>query len=300
MRHRLIPVLVLLLIVTACAPAPEPEPVAEPEAAPMDDAAAIDAIRMAYMEAYNAGDAAGVAALFTSENAWYLPADGSANDGDGIEAAIAASLATGSPMATIETADTVVMGDYAVSRGNWMVEMTPEGADPMSFGGNYMSSYLKAEGDWKINVLLTNYDAPPVEGMPAAPAPERTMPEMAGGAMAGLLASYVDHYNQGHGDVVAGMYGPDAVSAFADTPTATGRDAVAAYFAGSMVEGGELAIHQVGEIDLGDGWYLGGGWFQLTMPDGGREGHWMTVASTDAEGNMMIQWGITNAVHGGM
>ena len=281
-------------------PEPEPEPVAEPEAMPMDDAAAIDAIRVAYQEAYNAGDAAAVAALFNGETAWYLPADGSANEGAAIETALAESLAMGSPTANIVTADTVVMGDNAVSRGSWTVTMTPEGGEAMSFGGNYMSANQKVDGEWKINVLLTNYDAPPAEGLPAAPAPERNMPDMADTAMAGVLASYVEHYNQGHGDVVAGMYGEDAVSAFADYPLATGRDAIAAYFADTLVEGAELAIHQVGEVDLGDGWYLGGGWFQITMPEGGREGHWATVASTDADGNMVIQWGITNTVHGGM
>jgi len=302
MRSRSLLVLLVFLITVACGPAaaPEPEPVAEPEAAPMDNAAAVEAVAGAYMEAYNAGDAAGVTALFAGDNAWYLPADGGAHQGPAaIEAALTEAMA-GSPMATIENADIVVMGDYAVSRGSWTVETTPEGAETISAGGNYMTSYQNVDGEWKIGVVLTNYDAPPAEGMPAAPAPERNMPDVTDGAMAGLLASYADHYNQGHGDVVAGMYGADAISAFADNPMATGRDAIAAYFAGSMVDGAQLELHQVGEVDLGDGWYLGGGWFRIAATDGGREGHWMTVVNTDADGNMMIQWGITNVLHDGM
>lgn len=302
MRCRAFSLVALLLMVVACGPAaePAPEPAAEPEAAPMSDTDAIDAIRVAYQDAYNAGDAAGVAALFNGDTAWYLPADGSANQGAAIETALANSLATGSPTATIDTAETVVMGDYAVSRGGWTVAMTPEGGEAMSFGGNYMTAFQRVDGAWKINVLVTNYDAPPAEGLPAAPAPERSLPDLTESAMAGVLASYAEHYNQGHGDVVAGMYAEDAVAAFGDAPLATGREAIAAYFAATMVEGAQLTIHQVGEVDLGDGWYLGGGWFRTTVPGGQREGHWMTVASTDADGNMTIRWGITNVLHGGM
>lgn len=299
MKRPLLPVLALLLLVVSCAPAPEPEPAVEP-AAPTP-AEAIDGVRAVYQDAYNAGDAAAVAALFT-EDAWYLPAEGSVNRGAGaIEAALAASMATGSPQATIATLDTMVLGDSAMSRGTWGIEMTAEGAESRAFGGHYMTAFQNVDGEWKISSLMTNFNAPPVEGMPAAPAPERTTPDLADSPIAAAIATYMERYNAGDAAGVAAMYAEDAVVAFADAPLVEGREAIAANFTTSMAALGspQLTIHEVGGVDLGDGWYGSGGWFETTSGAGNRQGHWMSLMRTDADGNRLTHWAITNLVHGG-
>jgi hypothetical protein len=62
----------------------------------------------------------------------------------------------------------------------------------------------------------------------------------------------------------------------------------------------QLTIHTIGAEDLGDGRYGAGGWYEITSEAGRREGHWMTLVVTAADGSQQIEWGITNAIHTGM
>jgi len=306
MRFRLAPLLVLLLIVTACAPAPEPEPEPAADAEPVAaaDTAALDAIRVAYMEHYNLGDADMVAELFT-DDAVSLLADGGVRLGrEAIQADLTQALA-GAPTLGIETDDTMVMGDHAVTRGQYTVEMAPEGSDPVAFGGQFISSFRRVDGEWKIRALMGNYDAPPAAGLPSVGPPEEAMEELTDSPTAALTASYVEHFNLGHPEVVAGMYAADAVAAFANQGVAVGNVAIESALTERIAMGSpQLTIHQVGYEDFGDGWALNGGWYEITATTDAGEvhqiGNWLTLVGTDEDGTQKIQWAITNTMNSDM
>jgi ketosteroid isomerase-like protein len=295
MRSRLAPVLALLLIITACAPAPAPEP--EPE---MDEAAVVAAILDDYVVHYNLGHADMVADFYT-DTAVALLASGSVNMGrEAIQVSIELAMANG-PTLSIESADTMVMGDNAVSRGSYSVEIAAEGADPVSFGGSYMTRFERVDGEWKISAGLSNYDGPPAEGVPSAPAldsPE--VPEdMTEGPLVTFAASYVEHFNMGHPAVVAAMYADDAVAAFADGPLLEGNAAIEAALTERADGVAQLAIHVISADDLGDGWHFGGGRYEVTDEDEQSQvGNWIGLVSTDEDGTHKFVWAISNMVHG--
>ena len=304
MRSRLVPVLIFLLLASACAPAPEPAPEPEPEAAPMDDAAAVDAVREAYMTHYNLGHADMVADLFTDDGV-YLPADSGVHMGrEAILAALTEQL-EGGPQVAIVTGDTMVRGDYAVVRGSYSVAVAAEGAEPMSSGGYFMTGFRRVDGDWKIGALLSNYDATPAEGTPSMAPPAEVPEELMDSPTAEIATYYATHYNMGHPGMVASVYAEDAVYAPADATLVEGRAAVEAALTESMAMGSpQLTIHQVGSWDLSDGWFLGGGWYEVTATtDDGetvRAGNWMNVVRPDEDGSQKIHWAIANATHDGM
>jgi len=300
MEIRLTPLLILLLIVTACAPAaPEPEP--EAEAAPIDDAAAVAALSDEYVLHYNLGHADVVADMYTAD-AVALLADGSVSMGrEAIQAALEVAMASG-PTLSLEAADSMVMGDAAVVRGSYSVEIAAEGADPVSFGGNYISGFARVDGEWKLSAVLGNYDAPPGENVPSAPAPTETPEDMTDGPFVAFAASYAEHFNMGHPTVVAAMYADDAVAAFADGPLLEGNAAIEADLTERADGSTQLAIHVIGSEDIGDGWHFGGGWYEATASteDGEQSqvGNWIGLLSTDADGTHKFVWAVSNLLHG--
>lgn len=298
MKFRLSALVGVLLMVVACAPEPAPAP--EPEAPPMTDEQAIDALRAAYAEHYNLGHADVVADLY-AEDAALLPADGSVNLGRPAIAAALAQELTMSPTLSIADAETMVMGDSAVEIGTYSVSMaTPEGGEPMGSSGSYLTVFQRVGDAWKIGVLIGNNDAPPTAGMPAGAMPMEVPPDLVDSPVAGLTAAYAEHFNLGHADVVAGLYDEDAVAAFADSPMAEGRDAIAAALAERMAMGSpQITIHTVDVTDLGGGWFASGGWYEITATVDGAasmsSGKWLTLVRTDADGTQRIHWAVTNA-----
>ena len=297
MTCRAVAVLAIICAVAACAPEPAPEPEPTPEAAPMDDEAAIAALGAAYVENYNAGNVDEVAALF-AEDAFSLPANSSVSQGrEAIAAALSAGIA-GNPTLRIDTADTMVMGDWAASRGSYGIEMAPEGGAPISLTGSYMTMLQRVDGDWKISLATSNYDAPPPEGVSSAAAPESRPDEMADSPLAEVTGFYADHFNMGHAAVVTRAYTEDAVTAFADAPVAEGSAAIEAALERRMqLDSPQLTIHTVGANDLGDGWVVVGGWYEIETGDGTRVGNWVVLASTAEDGSKKFHWTLTNVRH---
>ncbi len=159
--------LALVVLVAACTPQ-ETADVAEEayaEAEQMDMAAlaeGMDALEAAYIAAYDAGDAAGLAALFSAD-AMQSPPMSPALDVAGIEAMYAAQFAEGLGFAlTVEREDFVASGDMVVAWGSFEVNAAPEGMDPIMANGRYGTVVKKqADGSWKIFRHMFNYETPP-------------------------------------------------------------------------------------------------------------------------------------------
>ena len=272
---------------------------APPEMASAADEAAIEGVLEGYVEHYNLHHASMVADMYT-EDALTLFADGSFNEGkEAIAAALEAAMA-GSPTLGIENADVMVFGDNAVSRGAYSVETMPEGAETISFGGHYIVAFDRTDAGWKLGFVISNFDTDRPEGLPLPLPPEEGGEEMeplAESPTAEVVASYAEHFNMGHGSVVAELYAEDATAASAGRPLAEGRAAIQAALDERLAEGSpQLSLTEYGMIDLGDGWVLSGGAYELSSEGTvAQTGSYTILCSPRADGSMQIHWAISNA-----
>jgi uncharacterized protein (TIGR02246 family) len=284
------------LLAAGCAkdkPADQAAVPANDEAAAL---AAIDKIHADYVTHFNLHHASAVADLHT-DSAGFFGADGSNDMGKaailkGLEETLAAK-----PTVTLTPAETKVFGDQAVTRGAYTLAMTPPGGAAVTMGGNYLTVFRRTNGTWKIGAVVSNYSAAPPAGTPRDTV--TTTPPPDAGTMKDLVAAYMQHYNQGHASVVAGLYTENAHSAFADTTAAEGRAAIEAYLTAQMAQGSpQLTVHDVSTTELPGGWAIDGGWYEVkaTSPQGpvNRVGVYLLLAQRQADNSWKIHWSVTN------
>lgn len=153
----------LAIAVVGCAPPPPPDTSAA-------DAAAMTALRDAWLTAYNAGDADAVANTY-AEDAIDMPNEQPTASGRAdIRTAIAGQLALGKATATLTSDEMQLMGDWAFDRGRYNVSIVPAaGGDPMSISGRYLViARRQADGSFKLVRGIDNSATPPVPAAPAA------------------------------------------------------------------------------------------------------------------------------------
>jgi len=118
--------------------------------------AQIEKVGQAWQNAYNAGNAAGVAALYTKDAKLMVPGSETGSDGKTIQKLIAADVALGGKLA-LTTDDVVGFGDYAIETGRWLATA----ADGKHLDhGPYLTFYKKADGGWKIYRDIWNSSMP--------------------------------------------------------------------------------------------------------------------------------------------
>jgi uncharacterized protein (TIGR02246 family) len=118
--------------------------------------AQIEKVGQAWQNAYNAKNAAGVAALYTTDAKLMVPGSETGSDAKTIQKLIAADIALGGKLA-LTTDDVVGFGDYAVETGRW-VATGPDGKHLDH--GPYVTFYKKADGGWKIYRDIWNSSMP--------------------------------------------------------------------------------------------------------------------------------------------
>lgn len=288
---RVAPLLLALPILSlagACRPADETDVEAEPAAEQMAPELATAAATGAYAAAYNAKDAAALAALYTEDGRQML-AGGAVHEG---RAAIAGR--TADQMAgTLELAslDDMTFGDHAVAVGEWALEVPAEEGAATDLSGNWLAHYRLVDGAWLIASLISGNDAPqPTESLQGADSAE--MPAD-GSALTGLSDAYETAWNAGDPAAVAALYDDDAWISLADQPPAGGKAAVSEALAARVA--GQIDIHGVSTVDLGDGWYLDEGWYEIARPEGGPfRGRYSILVRTDEDGQHRIHWAVSN------
>jgi len=162
------PALALVALLAACAAqetADVTEEVAEAAAQVLDaDAAAavVDAIEQGYIDAYNAEDAAGIAALFTADGTQARPLEATV-DVAGMVAAYETSFASGADYSLeVMREDVVVADGWITSWGAFVATVAAEGAEPVTVTGRYGSvNRQEPDGTWKIYRHIFNYEVPP-------------------------------------------------------------------------------------------------------------------------------------------
>jgi uncharacterized protein (TIGR02246 family) len=159
-----------LLLAAGCSPAEKME-----APAPVDttaaDVAALVKNREAYIVAENAGDAAGIAALYAA-NATFMPPDQPAVSGSAaVQAHYEAVFAQMTAALTVNSREMHAAGDIGYDAGSFGIQLTPKagGGAAAQISGKYlMLAGRQADGSWKITNMIFNTDAPGMMPAPAA------------------------------------------------------------------------------------------------------------------------------------
>lgn len=147
----------------------------------VDEAAISEAIRaqdQAWADAAKAGDAAAIAALYTSD-AVILPPGSSRIEGtQGIQEYFAGMLEAPLSSATLDSDIVTVAaaGDYAYANGTWTMSGTAPDGSEWSDQGKYTEVWTNVDGDWKIVSDIWNSDTPPAGTDAGEPAPAGDAP----------------------------------------------------------------------------------------------------------------------------
>ena len=252
----------------------------------------VTSLTTAYQEHYNAGHADMIADLFTEDGVG-LYADGTVARGAAeLTAFTAGQMEAGNPQAQIDVLEEMMFGDTAVAVGSWDVTASPEGAEMTESSGHWMAAYVNTADGWKIAGVITNYDrqmsAEYLQGTPP------TSPPPAASMMGELIDAYEAAWNAGDSEAVADLYADDAWAAFSDLPAVSGQDAIADVMEQRVR--GTIAITGVQSADLGDGWAVDGGTWELSgqgVEGGPLRGHYWILVHTE-DGERKIKWSVTN------
>jgi uncharacterized protein (TIGR02246 family) len=168
----LIPCLALI----SCAERPDQEEAGQEEAASsmemsteMDREALDESLgqtEAAWEQAFESGDAAALAALYTDDALYLAPYDEAVHGRAAIEAAVAENMGMmTNRQVTIERTDYGGSGDLAYGIGTYAVEMQPrEAPEPISANGKYVTLTKRgADGTWKIYAHIWNTSMPEAE-----------------------------------------------------------------------------------------------------------------------------------------
>ena len=127
------------------------------------DPAPINEVRSQYEAAFNAGDTAGIAALF-AEDAVSLPDHRSAAEGRAaIQQDLQGVFDQYTTNITITPLDTEISGDLAHEHGTFEITLTPKaGGEAMMDDGKYLVILKReADGSWKLHHTIHNSNNPP-------------------------------------------------------------------------------------------------------------------------------------------
>lgn len=122
---------------------------------------AIDAQNAKFAAAYNHGDAAGVAALYT-ENARTMPPNSKMARGrEAIRKSIEKDIQMGAKDLSLTTVSLEGRGDTAYEIGTYTIKLAPQGKAPMTNSGKYVAVWkLGGDGVWKIHADIWNSNLP--------------------------------------------------------------------------------------------------------------------------------------------
>ena len=171
---------VVMLMTMGCQSAPGPAEKKDTVA----DKAAINALRDKVVAAFNANDAAAVAACYTDDAVMMNPNEASAEGKPSIQASYQAMFQQGATRIALTPRETEVSGDWAFETGAGSITVTPKAAPrkvaskraakrtgkPVEVTSRYVVVLKKqAGGSWKVHLDIGNSATP----RPARPAKRR-------------------------------------------------------------------------------------------------------------------------------
>ncbi len=111
-----------------------------------------------FAEAFGRGDAAAVAAWYSTD-ATLLPPDQQMLKGrDAIQSFWQGAMSMGITEAELETVEVEVRDDIAYEVGRFVMTIRPEGGDAAKMTGKYVVVWKQEGGSWKMHVDIWNGD----------------------------------------------------------------------------------------------------------------------------------------------
>lgn len=254
------------------------------------DGAALTTLLGSYAEHFNLGHADLVAEMY-ADDAITVFANGGVQLGrEEIQAGLAESMAAFGKIA-IDRDELHLAGDNAVARGTWSSTTAVEGADDAVVSGHYMTWFVRMDGDWKIMVVASNYDSeqPPEAHMGAV---SENVDDVEDDGLDAMMTAYEEAFAAGDASAMAMLYTENAHVSFASQPAVEGRAAIEAVLAEGV--SGTTDIHAKGTFDLGDGWFVNGGWYEIMDDSGNSVGNYLLLARATEDGGHQIHWLVVN------
>ena len=126
--------------------------------------ALIDGLRQQFNVAYDAGDAAALAALFAEDAALMPPGAPAVVGRYAIQARYAAQFASIQSSFALNPGKIVVSGDVAWLRGDYQrVDIAVPGGIPTTINGKYLMTFSRDRGNWKITTDAWNTNETPLQ-----------------------------------------------------------------------------------------------------------------------------------------
>jgi len=142
-----------LPFLASCTTAPPPDTTAE-------DLQAVEAASERWVDAFNQGDAAAIAALYTEE-ANLLPPNSSIVVGrEAIQAVLQGFFDAGAGNYQSTDLELSVNGDMASVVGKHTLTIQPEGGEAFSVNGKFVAIWKRENGSWKLDVGIWNSSVP--------------------------------------------------------------------------------------------------------------------------------------------
>jgi ketosteroid isomerase-like protein len=217
-----------------------------------------------------------------------------------VQKSLEAALA-GSPTLSLTTKSTMIVGDHAVTLGEYTVT-SGTGTEASTMGGTYLVLLNNNNGRWEIAGNLNNLNAAPPPGFVQSSGKEAP-PEK--GEMKEFVAKFTQFYDASDWAGLAGMYTADAKVAFSQAPliegTAAIRERFEQRFGSNSSPKVEFARCRL-SMNLDADWAVDSGWFTVkAAPASGpftQDGMYMNLLQRQPDGSWKIHWSVVNGYPG--
>ena len=112
-----------------------------------------------WQDAFNKKDVAGVLSHLTNSVVW-ITETGILRGKAEVEKQLEGGLKAGIHDEVIDSVDEMVSGDNAKADGIWAFKMPGKNGEDITLKGYWSASYVKSDGEWKLNQLTTNTTPP--------------------------------------------------------------------------------------------------------------------------------------------
>lgn len=123
---------------------------------------ALEAANAKFVEAFNRGDAAAVAALYTDDATLLPPSSDLIRGRQGLQDFWSAAMKAGLKDVALTTVDVWGSEDTACEIGKYSVTVQPEGQERRADSGKYLVVWKRqTDGSWKLQADIWNSNLPP-------------------------------------------------------------------------------------------------------------------------------------------
>ena len=120
-----------------------------------------------YMAAFNAKDAAKVAALYTDDATLNAPNEPAAHGRKAVQAWAQKNIDQGASNLVLTPTESAISGSIAYESGTYSIAIAPPGQKPITDKGKYLIVFKQTAGKWLIAHDTYNSDLPPPPSPPS-------------------------------------------------------------------------------------------------------------------------------------